>query len=78
MKDYFGFDSRRTPSGGFSRGFIALFVFLLIPSTALWFFYRWLFASDTIFLVPIFLAVMTAWVWAYLIGYGSGVHLDED
>ena len=30
------------------------------------------------FLVPIFLAVMTAWVWAYLIGYGSEVHLDED
>ena len=78
MKDYFVFDSRRRPWGGFSRGFIALFVFLLIPSTALWFFYRWLFASDTMFLVPIFLAVMTAWVWAYLIGYGSGVHLDED
>lgn len=78
MKNYLGFQTRRTPRGGFSRGFLLLFALLLMPSLALWGFYRWLFANDTHLLVVPFLAVMTAWIWAYLIGYGAENHLDND
>lgn len=77
MKKYFGFDGAPAPAGGFSRGFLGLFALLLLPALGLWFFYRWNFGGNTTVLVPIFLAVTTAWIWAYLIGYGSADHLDE-
>lgn len=78
MKKYFGFDNRRTSQGGISRGFLLLFLLLLVPAIAIWYFYRWLFADDTHLLVPLFIAGVTAWLWAYLIGYGSDHHTYED
>ncbi|WP_421084400.1 hypothetical protein [Rothia nasimurium] len=78
MKKYFSFDERRTASGGFSRGFLALFAFLLVPAASLWVFYRWLFAGDTSWFALAFLTPVTAWVWAYLIGYGADNHLGEE
>lgn len=78
MRSYLGFENRSTPPGGFSRGFVVLFVLLLIPAAAVWFFYRHLFDADTSVLVPIFLSIVTAWIWAYLIGYGADGHVGED
>lgn len=78
MKNYFGFDERRTATGGFSRGFLVLFALLVVPSTALWLFYRWLFAGDTTWFAVVFLVPVTAWIWAYLIGYGAENHISED
>lgn len=78
MKDYFGFDQRSASSSGISRGFLLLFALLLVPSIALWLFYRWLFADDTHLLVPIFIGIVTAWLWAYLVGYGTDRHIYDD
>lgn len=77
MKNYFGFQTRRTPNGGYSPGFLRLFALLLVPSAGIWWFYRWIFNNDTNLLALCFLVPVSAWIWAYLIGYGTANHIDE-
>ncbi len=54
-----------------TRNFLGLFLGLLLPSAGLWFAYRWLFKQDTALYVPLVLALVTSWFWAYLIGDGG-------
>lgn len=48
-----------------TQRFGLVFVLLLIPCCALWFFYRWIFGEDTIIAVPIVLGVVTSYMCAY-------------
>ena len=48
-----------------TQRFGLVFVLLLIPCCALWFFYRWIFGEDTIIAVPIVLGVVTSYICAY-------------
>ena len=48
-----------------TQRFGLVFVLLLIPCCALWFFYRWIFREDTIIAVPIVLGVVTSSICAY-------------
>ena len=47
-----------------TQRFGLVFVLLLIPCCALWFFYRWIFGEDTIIAVPIVLGVVTSYICA--------------
>ena len=64
-------------NGPSSRSFIVLISLLFIPSAAIWFFYRSLFQADASIGGMVALSVMTAWLWAYLIGFGTEDHLVE-
>lgn len=65
---------KRSASGGYSRKFTALFLVFLVLSTALWLFYRWLFNSESSLLTVGVMSLGTAWLWAYLFGYGADQH----
>lgn len=60
-----------------ARGFLLLVILLFIPSAAIWFFYRSLFQADASIAGMIALSAITAWLWAYLIGYGEDQHTAE-
>lgn len=72
-----GFDERRTAGGGYSRSFLLTFILMLIPSLAIWFFYRWLFENDISWWAAGIISVVTAWFWAYLVGYGGDQHTED-
>lgn len=76
LRELFSFSTRRK-SSRFSRGFLFLVLLLFVPSTAIWFFYRSLFQADASIGGMVALSAMTAWIWAYLIGYGNEQHTAE-
>ena len=53
-----------------TQRFGLVFVLLLIPCCALWFFYRGIFGEDTIIAVPIVLGVVTSYICAYALTGG--------
>ena len=48
-----------------------VFVLLLVPCCALWFFYRSVFQDDTILVVPIVLGLITSYLCAYALTGGK-------
>lgn len=71
VKNYFGFQARQGAGKGARGRFLLIFALLLLPACGLWAFYRWLFSYDTHLLVVPFLALLTSWVCASLMAYGS-------
>lgn len=75
LKEFFS--SSRKSKGRSPGSFWILAVLFFIPSTALWFFYRQLFQADASVAGMLSLAMITALLWAYLIGYGKEQHTAE-
>ncbi len=75
LKDYFGIG--RGSGSTIPPRFLALFVIVFIPMTALWFFYRWIFNDSASIFAMLVISLGTSWIIAYLIGYGKDTHTRD-
>lgn len=63
------------PRGSITR-FGLVFIILFVPCCALWFFFRWIFQEDSLFIVPIVLGLITSYLCAYTLTGGKGPRHD--
>lgn len=75
LRDYFGIG--RGSSSTITPRFIALFIAVLIPMSALWLFFRWIFANEGSLFAVLFVSLVTSWIITYLIGYSQDSHTGE-